>query len=571
MPVREFTGKLDAPKVREFTGQLDPPKQKPPGFNPIDLNAIFAKSRAGGYEPGFDPKVAGEVVADNTIDALPLIGGVAASFVPIPGSTAVGTIAGSALAAGIGAGAGEVARQIVRDDRDPAKLAKTAGGSAVGAGVATGALMGLGALAKRLFSFRPDQQMQQAIGFAKDQKVPFPLSSAAPGSGPATVQQGTRGLLGGDIANHRDAKTVAQFLNREVDGQATRLAPNARPVDEASIKGQEFLRTVFEPGETAYKGAFKAVYDDIGERAPVPLDATKKAVKGVLSGLRDRGELKQVYRRLAIVDKRGAETLTVKQLDELYGALIKDGMANKHAMDEVTTVLGAIAKDIDDMSGGFAANLDAARKTREVYKALRDIPSLERLSQEMGGKDATRGTRDWLTTLFANPDGRALGEFRKLNPELYHELADSWLAMNLNKFSTSTQGNIGRTLDGRSLRDWYVQNERAIKIIFGAPQAKALDNFSLYANYMGNAARFADDASKALSPKEMLFRGAGEVVVPVFVTGEPTAYLLAKGLADPNSTLFRVFTEGFKPTTRAAMLKAGALAGQSVGRPDGED
>lgn len=567
MPVREFTGKLDAPKVREFTGQLDPPKQKPPGFTPLDLNAIFAKSRAGGYEPGFDPKVAAEVTADNAIDALPLIGGVAASFVPVPGSTALGTMGGAALAAGIGTGAGEVARQMVRNERDPAKLAEVSGTSAVAAGATVGALKGLGALAKKVFSFRPDPQMQQAIGFAKDQNVPFPLSSAAPGSGPAKVQQGTRALLAGDIKNHRDATTVAQFLNREVDGQATALAPKASPVDEASLKGQQFLREVFEPGETLHKAAFQSVYDDIGDAAPVPLDKTKEAIKSALNTLKERGEVKQVYRRLIIMKGKGAETLTTKELDELYGALIKDGLANKHALPEVKKILGAITSDLDDMSAGFAQKLSAAQKAREAYRGLQDIPSLQRLSQEMGGRNAARGSRDWLNTLFANPDGRALAKFRELNPDLYHELADSWLAMNLNKFSGSTAGNLGRTLDGRSLRDWYVANERAIKIIMGSPQAKALDNFSLYANYMGNAARFADDASKALSPKEMLFRGAAEVAggvkAPLFLTGEPTAYLLAKGLADPNSTLFRLFTEGFKPSTREAMLAAGRAAAVS--------
>lgn len=576
MPVREFTGELDKPKVREFTGTLDQQKPPYPGFRPLDMNALFARSRAGEFEPGFDPQSAFKAVADRTVDALPLIGGVAGSFAG-PAGTGWGALAGSALAGGVGTAIGEAGKEAIQGDVDPVKVAKTGAGAAAGGFAVGAALKGLGALAHRLFGFRPNTQMQQAIKFAKDQDAPFPLSSAAPGSGPARVQQGSRALLAGDIRTHQDAAKVAQFLNREVDGQATRLAPKASPVDDASLKGQEFLRTVFEPGETAYKGAFNAVYDDIGDAAPVPLGATKQAVKGAMAALKERGELKQVYRRLAIINKNGAETLSVKELDELYGGLIKDGMSNRHAMREVEKVLGAIAKDIDDMSGGFAASLEDARKAREAYKALREIPSLSRLSQEMGGKAGARGSRDWINTLFANPDGRALSKFRELNPELYHELADSWLAMNLSKFSSATSGNIGRTLDGRSLRDWYVNNERAIKIIFGAPQAKALDNFSLYAQYMGNAARFADDANKALSPKEMLFRGAGELAagyqVPLFVTGEPTAYVLAKGLADPKSTLFRLFTEGFKPGTREAMLKTGQIAGQQAGREiaDGGD
>jgi hypothetical protein len=48
--------------------------------------------------------------------------------------------------------------------------------------------------------------------------------------------------------------------------------------------------------------------------------------------------------------------------------------------------------------------------------------------------------------------------------------------------------------------------------------------------------------------------------------GEAGSYVLAKGLSDPNSTLFRLFTEGVKPSTLKFLETSAKLSGQQVGR-----
>jgi hypothetical protein len=477
----------------------------------------------------------------------------------------------SSLMGGGGAALGEMSRrQEAGEPMDPKAIAKVgavnaATGFAVGAG-----LKGLGAAAKAIFSTPLDEGAGAAANFAREQGAPFPLSSAAPGSGASRVQTASQGLLPGQIRTQIDANRVSQFLNQRVGT----IVDNATPIDEAALKGQQYLRQAFEPGETVYTQTFQNLRNTLGDDTAVPLTQTREAMANVSEALKQRGEMKAVFNRFRNVMKGDATEQTVQQLDELYSGILKDTARNANARREANVVLAAIGKDIDsvakDFGMSFSDDVATAKAVRDQFRELRNIPQLERLSQPFGERGGTLGSRQWMAEMFSNPNGKALAELRTRNPELYHELADSYLASNINRFSKPIKDGIGRALDGTAFRAWFEQNEPAIRLIYGAPQARALDGFSIYAQHMAGAvSRAASGGGRFADPMVMLGRGGGELALTktapaIMVPGEAASYVLAKGLSDPSSQLFKVFTEGFSPATRSFVIKSGQLAGQAA-------
>lgn len=577
MGVKPFTGELDAPKVRPFSGQLDAPMSAGPSMGPIDEPAAVQDQR-------MFQQVAQEAEAAQTggsfLDRMnarfkpgelaPFLGMGAGLLVPGAGW---GALALQSLMSGGATTLGEIAKDHTSGEPVDLPAAAISGAETAAGNLAGGAaIKGLGALAKKAFSSPLADPQQAAAQFAREKGVPFPLSSGAPGSGAARTQQATRGLLAGELKTQADANRVTQFLNREVSA----IVDNARPVDEAALAGQQFLRTAFEPGETIYTQTFQGLRQTLGDEAAIPLTNTRAAMERVSTALKERGEMKAVFNRFRNVLKGNATEQTVAQLDELYSGILKDTARNANARREANAVLSAIEKDIDAIAADsglvFSEQIAKAKAVRDQFRELRAMPQLERLSKAFGDKGGTLGSKQWMTELFSNPNGKALAELRNRNPELYHDLADSWLASNLNRFSKPMKDGIGRALDGAQFRAWYQQNADSLRVVLGAQQAQALDNFSLYAQHMSGAVDRAVSPGRLSSDPMALFaRGGAELFAAkmnpiLMIPGEGAAFVIARGLSDPSSQLFKVFTQGFSPKTRSFMVKSGELAGQSAAR-----
>ena len=85
--------------------------------------------------------------------------------------------------------------------------------------------------------------------------------------------------------------------------------------------------------------------------------------------------------------------------------------------------------------------------------------------------------------------------------------------------------------------------------------------------------RAATPARISSDPAALLARGAAEATAmklnpTIMVPGEAASYVLAKGLSDPSSQLFKVFTEGFSPATRSFVVKSGQLTGAAGANSD---
>lgn len=480
-----------------------------------------------------------------------------------------GIIASSLLAGGMGAASALADQRVNREPIDVEAAAKEGAVNAAGNAVGGVVIKGLGAVAKKLFASPLDEGGKNAAAFARENGLKFPLSSAVPGTGASVVQTASRGPLLGEIKTQLDANKVAQFLNREV----STITAKGSPIDDAALKGQQFLRQVFEPAETAYTNAFKGFRETVGDSTAIPLTETSKVLQGAADALTKRRATGPLVQQIQGLAKKPPTELTALELDNLYAELLKKAGKNGIARPEMSVVLSALVKDADavgqQFSISFADEIAKGRAGSEALKELRNIPGLERLAAEFGDRGATGRGSQWLGELFGNPNGKALAEIRRLNPELYHDLSDTWLANNLQRFSRTPEGSIVPMLNGPKLREWYLQNSDKIKLIFGNEQAKALDNFTNYAKYMAGAVERAGPAKSSFSnPTGLVGRAAATAGGSFFgasiaLPTEAAAFVLARGLSDPSSTLFRLFTEGVKPGTMKFLETSAKLSGQA--------
>jgi len=222
-------------------GLIDAPDEQ---SNDIVESSFASKARLGslmGFTPQQTPEQFRGFSKSGIAKALPLVAGGVAGLA----TGGLGLIP-SAIATALGAGAGEAGRRALSDEPlDPKAIALEGGKQGAGALVGGSILKTLGWAARKIFVNPLSAPQEAAAGFARKEGIPFPLSSAQPGKAASVVQQTSRGPILGDIRTHTDATRVAQFLNRNVNGQAGALAPKASPVDEAATKGEQPKRQVF--------------------------------------------------------------------------------------------------------------------------------------------------------------------------------------------------------------------------------------------------------------------------------------------------------------------------------------
>jgi hypothetical protein len=496
-----------------------------------------------------------------------LLGGTAALTVPGAG---LGALALSSGVGGLFGGAGELARQrMAGEDLDFGAAAEEGTDMAAGGMIAGGSLKLLGRLAAKLFYSPLTPAAQRASKFAAEEDVPFPLSSAMPGSGAGRTQTASGAFLPGAIRNASDAQRVAQYLNQRVGT----FTEKANVFDDAVREGQAWFSNLVNPNKA---GATKAwnLFETAAGDAPIQVQNTIAAVREARDAMSRAGigEGDKFYDLLARFLTNPDKVRFANELN-LFASRAQKGFKGdtykwaNSIQDAVEQDVIAHAKSLglDEVSEQFTEGL----AQRALYRELRKVPELERLAGELGGgRDATKGTFDWMNTLFTKGNGKALAKLREMNPDLYHNLADAWLAKQINGFSKMSSDTMVRSLDGKAMRAWFVQNQPKITEIFGKPQAKVLDNFTEYAELMSSS---VTKANKGLGePLALWGRVATETVATVkapllMIPTEGGAFLLARGLSDPSSQVFKLFTQGVSPSWRSFAVKSGQLAGQAGG------
>lgn len=497
---------------------------------------------------------------------MPITGGILGSLaVPGPGW---GALALQSLAAGGGASGGELLAQKIRDEPLDIKKAglegaKQGAGNFIGGGI----VKALGATASALFGSRLSSYEKAAREYAAAEGAPFPTSLVAP----SPAQKLADKFVLGKIGNQQQANKVAQWMNARIGT----LTQKEAVFDDVAQQGQAYLRGLLEPGETQIKQTFDDFAAVVGKDAKVPISRTRSLMATSLESLQRTGDrTNPLYAQLkTALDRRvGGGELTPTELDAMMMQIIRNTYkkgTNENRVQIGEALMDALAKDADEYAQqygkSFLPEFQAATQVRATYRELKKVPQLLALSQELGAQGGKKGTIDWMSSLFRKGNGKALSKIREMNPDLYHDLADAWVAQNINRYAHVDKGSMSRVLDGASLRNWYVQNADTVREVMGAGQAKALDNFTQYASIMSAPTAKAGSASevlRGLGPTG-LFGTAGMLIGKpyILIPGEASAFVLTRGLSDPSSSLYKLFVSD---ASKEFLRRGGQVSGQVV-------
>lgn len=493
-------------------------------------------------------------------------------FLPVAGAIA-GSMMGPgilipALGATVGGTAGEIGRQKMEGEVMDLEDAVAEGGKA-GLGTLAGGLVfkGLGAAANKIFNPRQlSQPAERAANFAKKEGLPF----NPPEGGGALAQTGLEAItLSGRLVNQKNANQITQFINRMAVEDIPKLAPNANNViDDVAMRGQEFFKNIYFPAKEAGQEGFEKFTQAVGPQTILKSNNLNGSLDEAIIALRKIGKISETARgTLKSSDKLGKEIINLRQnpfsertLDQME--TIRKSINSLGNRPEVKLIkddlIEAIKKDYDDIGAQLGVSArelveTAIGKRAKFGKLVEEFPELKFLAEVKASPSS------FLNMLFKERNAAALNEIRKTSPELYRELSDTWLATVLKDHARPKNGMIGDFLNGPELRKWFIKNQGRVKSLFGKDRTKALDNFTKYAAYVTDRAN--KSMANPVGPVELGFRAP---IALLSLPGEAAAYMLSKGLSNPNSQLFKLFTNGFSEPMKKVMRTPFVISGQSA-------
>lgn len=498
---------------------------------------------------------------------LPIAGAMAAATGP-------GVVIPSLLAVG-GGTAGRLGQQKLEGKELDLEDA-TKEGAKLGAGTLAGGLTFklLGKAADKIFNPTPlSLAEKRAAKFAEKEGLPLPLEKGGGG----LTRKGVSALtLPARWATEKDANKITQFINKMALDEAPKLAPQAKPVAQVAEKGKEFFKNIYFPAKEAGQEGFDKFITAVGANTPVRVGNLSRTVTEAVDDLAKRGFVSTTAKGIQkSTDKLGKYLLNLKNNPAQMASLedvevIRKTISKLGSRSEVKTVSDklkeAILRDYDDVGSQIGVSArelaaDAIQKSAKFFQLKKSFPELEFFARTNANSEA------YLGMLFKERNAAALAEIRKQSPELYKELSDTWLASIIQSNTRATDGVIGKILDGPALRKWFESNNKELRKVLGKQKAQVLDNFSRYAAQVTPAVKRAD--RDTLGSFETIVRGGAELgafsqAPYLMVPGEVTAYMLAKGLSNPSSKLFKLFTKGpgkgFKTSTKGALMLGGQAA-----------
>lgn len=445
-------------------------------------------------------------------------------------------------------------------------------GLEVGVGNLTGGTLvkGLGWVAKSIFGSGLSAADDAAMAAAKAQGAPFPLSIVKP----SPAQRAADKFVLGKLGNQQQANKVTQWLNTKLAS----LTQKAAVFDDAAAKGQTFFKEMTEPGKNALRKTFDDFTAAVGADTKIPIGRTRSVAATALETLQRGGHTKNplAVRLRSMLKARGmsAAEMTPAEIDGLMFGIARDTYSrgtNEAVVGAGEALMKALADDADDyaklIGKSFAPEFQAAQASRAAYRELiKKVPQIATLAKEYGEQGATKGSIQWMNNLFTSGNGKALAEIRKANPQLYHDIADAWVASKINTFVKYNEQIGTNSLNGAGFRSWVEQNADTIKEVLGKDQFTALDNFSQYAATMTGSS--LAKAGQPIPVQNMVFSGgmmtaAGFTSPWLLVPTEGAAFVLARGISDPSSALYKLFTN---PATKEAVRAAGKAGGQAAAR-----
>ena len=493
---------------------------------------------------------------------LPLAGGIAGT------ATGGTSLIPSAIGAAVGASAGEATKQKLQG-KTPDLWDVVNEGALAGGGTLAGGLIfkGLAEAAKMIFRPKPlPPGSQKAAEFAQKEGVPLPLSGADPTSRGAMMESMSSLALPGRLRNIKDARAVNTFINTTTQ----KMTSKAKAIDEVAVKGQGFFKSIYGRAKEAGEEGFQKFVGQVGQDTPIPLRNFTDEAAGAVQTMKEAGISGALMTKLRTIQKAGTTQLPLEFVEGIRKDIGKIARRTNNVKVIGDKLKEAIMKDYDEVGAqlGISAremSEEAIAKYAQFAKLTKEFPQLGRFGKEFGERGGTMGSRQWFGELFTEGNAKALNEIRKESPALYRELSDTWLAQLLERNSTASTGMFGKVLDGERFRKYFKANENTFKKILGKEKTEVLNNFSRYTEKVGELLK-----TKPIEGQEAAMRLgeiAGTVKFPaIFIPNEAASYMLAKGLSDPKSQLYKLFTTGpslsFK---KGAKLSLEALGQSAAG------
>lgn len=493
----------------------------------------------------------------------------AKKYLPFAGGALGATIAGPGLlAAGIGAAiggaGGETARQgIEGQDLDLWDITKE--GAISGGGTLVGGLMfnSLAKAAKAIFSPKPlPPGAKEAAEFAARENLPLPIKGADPTSRAAMAQSVAEMGLPGRIKSISDARQINTYINQSIGQMTTR----AKAIDEVAVKGQQFFKDIYDTAKGAGEAGFQKFTSQVGDETVIPMRNFLEATGEAIEKMKGAGISGALMTKLRTIQKAETTELPLNIMDGIRKDIGKIARKNNNVKTISDDLKEAILKDYDEVGAqlGISAREmaeEAIQKYALFAKLTKEFPQLERFGKQFGERGGTMGSKQWFGELFTEGNAKALNEIRKQSPKLYQELSDTWLAQLLERHTTATTGMFGKVLDGEKFRAYFEANKTAIKKILGTERTEVLNNFTNYTKHVGDALKTQPIGGQEATMR--LGEVAGGMAFPhIFIPNEAASYLLAKGLSNPNSVPYKLFTTG----PSLSFKKASKLSLESMGQ-----
>lgn len=573
------------PNVRMPDGTII--RNVPEGFDKNILLQKYNASRPKGISPGtriteaspvpedFKPPTTGEQLAqfpaepsqpllqrtgpqisrESARAALPALMGTAGAVTT--GGLGLVPILGGALAAGAGQTGGELIKQKLETGETDLADAVGEGGEAALATAAGGFLFkGLGAVAKAAFTDVPAEALA-AARFAKKHKVPLPIAGQ-PGKMALAQEVAQKATLPARQTTINTAKKINSFINQTT----ARLTKEAKPIDEVAQSGQTFFRNIFKTAQEAGEGGFKKFTEQVGANSPVEISNFNEAAAIAITKLKERGISGALVSKLRLMQKNPTNAQPLDAVEGIRKELGKIARRDNKVKTIVDDLVEGIMKDYDNVGAQIGVNVrklseEARSKFSKFANMKKEYPQLERFSKQFGERGGTFGSKQWFGELFTESNAKALNQIRKDAPALYRELSDSWLSNVIDRHTVAQTDIFGKVLDGEKLGKHIAQNEAAFKKILGSVKTRVLKNFANYAEQTKNVVSTQRIGGQEAIERISAESAAAYFVPHIMVPSEGAAYVLAKGLSNPNSVLYKSFLKHHKVSKVGAQARLG--------------
>lgn len=486
--------------------------------------------------------------------ALPFVGGAAGTA--IRAGLTLPAIAAQAAGGGIGAGAGELARQaLTGEDIQLGEAAREAGGFAAGAGVGGLGLKlgarGLQALRRARLGGGVDPEAQAVAETARS--IGAPLSAAQLSQ--KAARQELAALKSSPITGVPAARGAARGVKEASEREALRLMGGARQADDVATETSTLIAKRLEQTDEAFNFVRAAVGKgnvEAGRVAPVPIGNAREALQTAAEKLKDLGVSKGVAGQIKRIAKRNPESLPFDEVLQLTSDIGKHKGAGKAIMNELQGSLRGSLKSFGDDIGVDVVGL--REQAVESFKQFNLIPGIRNLSE-------FKSAPGYVETLARN--NKALNALEKVQPGLKRDVLDTHLAQVFEKSTKQIGAMQVGVYDGDKLLKWAAANDDWLKANYGADKTKAIKNF---AEFMKRAEGQIAEISRSAAPSELLAIPKSKWELVKFGINTIRAPIVIKKLTDPNSALFKAFEKGagdaaVKEWTRIA---AQAASGEAI-------